>query len=129
MREWPAHAPASALAPESGLLGDFWSPTPAFCCRARRYQYISAWHCKVKHHGDDPIDSTRGKKTPFYHVVVTIAASVRAVPALRASDSSIRAAARIKLRLDVARIGTVEGRCHMSDRVKQLLTVYRKQAA
>jgi small subunit ribosomal protein S16 len=38
--------------------------------------------------------------------------------------------AEIKLRLDVARIEHwVKEGAHMSDRVKQLLTVYRKQAA
>jgi small subunit ribosomal protein S16 len=73
-----------------------------------------------------------GKKTPFYHVVVTDSRKRQGGTSLESVGlfNPVARGAEVKLRLDVGRIEhwLKEG-AHMSERVKQLLTVYRKQAA
>jgi small subunit ribosomal protein S16 len=73
-----------------------------------------------------------GKKTPFYHVVVTDSRKRQGGTSLESVGlfNPVARGAEIKLRMDVARIEhwLKEG-AHMSDRVRHLLTVYRKQAA
>jgi small subunit ribosomal protein S16 len=73
-----------------------------------------------------------GKKTPFYHVVVTDSRKRQGGTTLESVGlfNPVARGAEVKLRLDVSRIEhwLKEG-AHMSDRVKQLLTVHRKQAA
>jgi small subunit ribosomal protein S16 len=73
-----------------------------------------------------------GKKTPFYHVVVADSRKRQGGPTLENVGlfNPVARGAEIKLRLDVARIEYWLGQgAHMSDRVKHLLTVSRKQAA
>ncbi len=73
-----------------------------------------------------------GKKTPFYHVVVTDSRKRQGGTSLESVGlfNPVATGGEIKLRLDVARIEHwVTLGAHMSERVKQLLTVYRKQAA
>jgi small subunit ribosomal protein S16 len=67
-----------------------------------------------------------GKKTPFYHVVVTDSRKRQGGTSLESVGlfNPVARGAEIKLRLDVARIEHWVGEgAHMSDRVKQLLTV------
>ncbi len=72
-----------------------------------------------------------GKKTPFYHVVVPDSLK-RQGGTSRESVGLVNPVARggeVKLRLNVERIEHWLGEgAHLSDRVKQLLTTFRKQA-
>jgi small subunit ribosomal protein S16 len=73
-----------------------------------------------------------GKKTPFYHVVVTDSRKRQGGTSLESVGlfNPVARGADVKLRLDVARIEHWIGQgAHVSDRVKQLLTTFRKQAA
>ena len=73
-----------------------------------------------------------GKKTPFYHVVVTDSRKRQGGTSLESVGifNPIARGAEAKLRLELARIDHwVKLGAHMSDRVKQLVTSYRKQAA
>jgi small subunit ribosomal protein S16 len=94
---------------------------------------LAAGHCKVDFQMVT-IRLTRrgGKKTPFYHVVVTDSRKRQGGTSLESVGlfNPVARGAEVKLRLDVARIEhwLKEG-AHMSERVKHLLTVYRKQAA
>ena len=72
-----------------------------------------------------------GKKTPFYQVV-TDSRKRQGGTSLESVGlfNPVARGAEIKLRLDVARIEHwVSKGAHMSDRVKFLLTSFRKQAA
>ena len=73
-----------------------------------------------------------GKKTPFYHVVVTDSRKRQGGTSLESVGifNPVARGAEAKLRLELARIDHwVKLGAHMSDRVKQLVTTYRKQAA
>ena len=73
-----------------------------------------------------------GKKTPFYHVVVTDSRKRQGGNSLESVGlfNPVARGAETRLRLDVARIEHWLGQgAHLSDRVKQLLTTFRKQAA
>lgn len=73
-----------------------------------------------------------GKKTPFYHVVVTDSRKRQGGTSLESVGvfNPKARGADIKLRLELARIEHwVSKGAHMSDRVKQLVTTFRKQAA
>ena len=73
-----------------------------------------------------------GKKTPFYHVVVTDSRKRQGGTSLESVGifNPVARGAEAKLRLELARIDHwVKQGAHMSDRVKQLVTTYRKQAA
>ena len=73
-----------------------------------------------------------GKKTPFYHVVVTDSRKRQGGTSLENVGlfNPVARGAEVKLRLDVARIEHwVSKGAHMSDRVKFLLSSFRKQAA
>ena len=73
-----------------------------------------------------------GKKTPFYHVVVTDSRKRQGGTSLENVGifNPVARGAEIKLRLELARIDHwVKQGAHLSDRVKQLVTTYRKQAA
>jgi small subunit ribosomal protein S16 len=73
-----------------------------------------------------------GKKTPFYHVVVTDSRKRQGGTSLESVGifNPVARGADVKLRLELARIDHwVKQGAHMSDRVKQLVTTYRKQAA
>jgi small subunit ribosomal protein S16 len=73
-----------------------------------------------------------GKKTPFYHVVVTDSRKRQGGTSLENVGifNPVARGAETRLRLDVARIEHWVGLgAHMSDRVKQLVTTFRKQAA
>ncbi|MDE1921834.1 MAG: 30S ribosomal protein S16 [Gammaproteobacteria bacterium] len=73
-----------------------------------------------------------GKKTPFYHVVVTDSRKRQGGTSLENVGlfNPVARGAEVKLRLDVARIEHwVAQGARMSDRVQQLLTTFRKQAA
>ena len=73
-----------------------------------------------------------GKKVPFYHVVVTDSRKRQGGTSLESVGifNPIARGAETKLRLDVARIEYWLGQgAHLSERVKHLLTTYRKQAA
>ncbi|MBS0613869.1 MAG: 30S ribosomal protein S16 [Proteobacteria bacterium] len=73
-----------------------------------------------------------GKKTPFYHVVVTDSRKRQGGTSLESVGifNPVARGAEIKLRLELARIDHwVKQGAHLSDRVKQLVTTYRKQAA
>jgi small subunit ribosomal protein S16 len=73
-----------------------------------------------------------GKKTPFYHVVVTDSRKRQGGTSLESVGlfNPIARGGEVKLRMDVARIEhwLAKG-AHMSERVKFLLTSFRKQAA
>jgi small subunit ribosomal protein S16 len=72
-----------------------------------------------------------GKKTPFYHVVVTDSRKRQGGTSLESVGlfNPVARGGEVKLRLDVARIEHWVGEgARMSDRVKQLLTTFRKQA-
>ena len=72
------------------------------------------------------------KNQPFYHVVVTDSRKRQGGTSLESVGlfNPVARGQDIKLRLDVARIEHWLGQgAHMSDRVKQLLTTFRKQAA
>jgi small subunit ribosomal protein S16 len=73
-----------------------------------------------------------GKKTPFYHVVVTDSRKRQGGTSLE-SVGLFNPAARggeVRLRLNVDRIEHWQSKgAHMSDRVKFLLTSYKKAAA
>ena len=72
-----------------------------------------------------------GKKTPFYHVVVTDSRKRQGGTSLESVGlfNPVARGGEVKLRMDVARIEhwLAQG-AHMSDRVKQLLTTFSKQA-
>jgi small subunit ribosomal protein S16 len=73
-----------------------------------------------------------GKKTPFYHVVVTDSRKRQGGTTLESVGlfNPVARGAEIKLRLDVARIEHWLGLgAHMSERVKHLLATFRRQAA
>ena len=73
-----------------------------------------------------------GKMTPFYHVVVTDSRKRQGGTSLESVGlfNPIARGGEVKLRLDVARIEHwVSKGARMSDRVKFLLTSFRKQAA
>lgn len=73
-----------------------------------------------------------GKKTPFYHVVVTDSRRRQGGTSLESVGlfNPIARGGEVKLRMDVARIEHwVSQGARMSDRVKFLLTSFRKQAA
>ena len=73
-----------------------------------------------------------GKKTPFYHVVVADSRKRQGGPSLESVGlfNPVARGAEVKLRLDVARIEHWVGQgARMSDRVKFLLTSFKKQAA
>jgi small subunit ribosomal protein S16 len=73
-----------------------------------------------------------GKKTPFYHVVVTDSRKRQGGMSLESVGlfNPVARGAEVKLRLNVARIEHWLGQgAHMSDRVKYLLTSFKKQAA
>ena len=73
-----------------------------------------------------------GKKTPFYQVVVTDSRKRQGGTRLESVGifNPVARGAEIRLRLELARIDHwVKQGAHMSDRVKQLVTTYRKQAA
>src|SRR5258708_11138238 len=73
-----------------------------------------------------------GKKTPFYHVVVTDSRKRQGGTSLESVGlfNPVARGAEVKLRLNVARIEHwVAQGAHMSDRVTFLLTSFRKQAA
>jgi len=73
-----------------------------------------------------------GKKKPFYHVVVTDSRKRQGGTSLESVGlfNPVARGAEIKLRMDLARIEHwLQQGAHMSDRVKHLLTVFRKQAA
>lgn len=73
-----------------------------------------------------------GKKTPFYQVVVTDSRKRQGGTSLENVGifNPVARGAEIRLRLELARIDHwVKQGAHMSDRVKQLVTSYRKQAA
>ncbi|MBS0397521.1 MAG: 30S ribosomal protein S16 [Proteobacteria bacterium] len=73
-----------------------------------------------------------GKKTPFYQVVVTDSRKRQGGTSLESVGifNPVARGAEIRLRLELARIDHwVKQGAHMSDRVKQLVTTYRKQAA
>ena len=73
-----------------------------------------------------------GKKTPFYHVVVTDSRKRQGGTSLESVGlfNPVARGGEVKLRLDVARIEHwVSKGARMSDRVKSLLTSYRKQGA
>jgi len=72
-----------------------------------------------------------GKKTPFYHVVVTDSRKRQGGTSLESVGifNPVARGAEIKLRLDVERIDHwVKQGAHLSERVAQLLCSYRKQA-
>jgi len=93
---------------------------------------LAATLCKVTQDGDDSIDPTRRQEDP---VLSRGGDRQSQTPRTHQSESvglfkSRGARAEIKLRLDVARIEHwVAQGAHMSDRVKFLLTSFRKQAA
>ena len=73
-----------------------------------------------------------GKKTPFYHVVVTDSRKRQGGTSLESVGlfNPIARGAEVKLRMNVARIEHwVSQGARMSDRVKFLLTTFKKQAA
>src|ERR1700730_4040079 len=73
-----------------------------------------------------------GKKTPFYHVVVTDSRKRQGGTSLVSVGlfNPVASGAQINLRRTAARIEHwVSKGAHMSDRVKFLLTRFRKQAA
>ena len=73
-----------------------------------------------------------GKKTPFYHVGVTDSRKRQGGTSLESVGlfNPVARGAEVKLRLNVARIEHWMGQgAHLSERVKHLLTTYRKQAA
>ena len=73
-----------------------------------------------------------GKKTPFYHVVVTDSRKRQGGTSLESVGlfNPVARGGEVKLRLDVARIEHwLSKGVHMSDRVQFLLTSFRKQAA
>ena len=73
-----------------------------------------------------------GKKTPFYHEVVPDSRKRQGGTSLESVGlfNPVARGAEIKLRLNVARIEHWLGQgAHMSERVKHLLTTFRKQAA
>ena len=73
-----------------------------------------------------------GKKTPFYHVVVTDSRRRQGGTSLESVGlfNPIARGGEVKLRMDVARIEHwVSQGARMSDRVRFLLTSFRKQAA
>jgi small subunit ribosomal protein S16 len=73
-----------------------------------------------------------GKKTPIYHVVVTDSRKRQGGTSLESVGlfNPVARGAETKLRLDVARIEHWLGEgARMSDRVRHLLTTFRKQAA
>jgi len=73
-----------------------------------------------------------GKKTPFYHVVVTDSRKRQGGMSLESVGlfNPVARGAEVKLRMNVERIEHwVSQGAHMSDRVKFLLTSFRKQAA
>jgi small subunit ribosomal protein S16 len=72
-----------------------------------------------------------GKKTPFYHVVVTDSRKRQGGVSLESVGlfNPVARGAEVKLRLNVARIEHwLSVGARMSDTVKYLLTSYRKQA-
>jgi small subunit ribosomal protein S16 len=73
-----------------------------------------------------------GEKTPFYHVVVTDSRKRQGGTSLESVGlfNPVARGAEVKLRMNVARIEHWLGEgAHMSERVKHLLTTFRKQAA
>jgi small subunit ribosomal protein S16 len=123
-----------------GRLGRFWAslvfPEPFLdhltCAQGLIFITISGY---LLPEGDDmvTIRLTRrgGKKTPFYHVVVTDSRKRQGGMSLESVGlfNPVARGAEVKLRLNVARIEHWLGEgAHMSDRVKQLLTTFRKQA-
>ena len=73
-----------------------------------------------------------GKKTPFYHVVVTDSRKRQGGTSLESVGifNPVARGGDIKLRLDVARIEHwISKGAKLSDRVQQLLYTHRKQAA
>jgi small subunit ribosomal protein S16 len=73
-----------------------------------------------------------GKKTPFYHVVVTDSRKRQGGTSLESVGifNPVARGAEIKLRLDVPRIEYwVSKGAKVSERVQHLLTTHRKQAA
>jgi small subunit ribosomal protein S16 len=73
-----------------------------------------------------------GKKTPFYHVVVTDSRKRQGGTSLESVGifNPVARGAEIKLRLDVPRIEYwLSKGAKLSERVEHLLTTHRKQAA
>jgi small subunit ribosomal protein S16 len=73
-----------------------------------------------------------GKKTPFYHVVVTDSRKRQGGPSIESVGifNPVARGAETKLRLDVGRIEHwVSQGARMSERVQHLVTTFRKQAA
>jgi small subunit ribosomal protein S16 len=73
-----------------------------------------------------------GKKTPFYHVVVTDSRKRQGGTSLESVGifNPVARGAEIRLRLDVPRIEYwLSKGAKLSERVEHLLTTHRKQAA